>query len=121
MKYITRLRGKNVGRNRKVEMKKNVDAIPENWQNNTEQKTDIAYLFPGFDLKKIFFELTPLRSVLRCTLLLSVVGTYNSGYEVRPSARGLLKLLPTVATSHIRGRYSQKGGGRHSQSWLVNV
>ena len=104
MIYIVRLRGKYVGGNRKVEMKKIADVIPENWQSNTEQKTDIAYLFPEFDSKKIFFELIPLRSVLRCTLLLPVVGAYNSGYEVRPPARGLLKLLPTVATSHIRGR-----------------
>lgn len=27
-------------------------------------------------------KLTPLRFVPRCTLLLSVVGAYNSGYEV---------------------------------------
>lgn len=54
--------------------------------------------------RKIFFELTPLRSVPRCALLLSVVGAYNSGYEVHPSARGSPKLLPTVATSHIRKR-----------------
>jgi len=43
----------------------------------------------------------------RCALLLSVVGAYNSGYEVRPSARGSPKLLPTVATSHIRKHYMQ--------------
>lgn len=49
--------------------------------------------------RKIFFELKP-----RCALLLLVVGAYNSGYEVRPSARGSPKLLPLVATSHIRKR-----------------
>jgi hypothetical protein len=42
------------------------------------------------------FELKP-----RCALFLSVIGAYNSGYEVRLSARGSPKLLPTVATSHI--------------------
>jgi len=37
--------------------------------------------------RKIFFELTPLRFVPRCALLLSVVGAYNKGYTVRGSAR----------------------------------
>ena len=39
---------------------------------------------------------------LRCVLFLLVTGAYNSGYEVRPSARGSPKLLLLVATSHIR-------------------
>ena len=65
MKYIARLRGKNVDGNRKFEMKKIGDAIPENWQNNTEQKTDIAYLFPEFDLKKIIDKLPVKREFIR--------------------------------------------------------
>lgn len=33
------------------EIKHIADQIPENWQNNKEQKTDIAYLFPSVDTK----------------------------------------------------------------------
>jgi uncharacterized protein (DUF1697 family) len=35
------------------EMKKIADAIPENWENNDEQKTDVAYLFEEIDEKSI--------------------------------------------------------------------
>jgi len=45
-------------------------------------------------LNEIFFELTTLRFVPRCTLLLSVVGAYNSGYEVRPLGSGLTQIAP---------------------------
>jgi len=38
-------------------------------------------------LIKVKILLTPLRSVPRCALLLSVVGAYNKGYTVRGSAR----------------------------------
>jgi hypothetical protein len=41
--------------------------------------------------RKIFFELKP-----RCALLLSVVGAYNSEYEIPPTAPSK---LPLVASS----------------------
>jgi len=47
-------------------------------------------------------KLTPLRSVPRCALALSGSGRLTSGYAVRGSARPSPKLLPSVATSHIR-------------------
>jgi len=55
--------------------------------------------------EKYFLNSLRFAPVPRCALLLSVVGAYNSGYEVRPSARGSPKLPPTVATSHIRRRW----------------
>lgn len=39
------------------EMKKIADAIPSDWQNDPTQRTDIAYLFPDVDSKKIIEEL----------------------------------------------------------------
>ncbi|TGK50200.1 DUF1697 domain-containing protein [Leptospira kanakyensis] len=42
------------------EMKKIANAIPEGWQNDATQKTDVAYLFPEADSKKIIEEL-PLK------------------------------------------------------------
>ena len=39
------------------EVKKIADAIPKEWENNSEQKTDIAYLFPEIDSKKTIDEL----------------------------------------------------------------
>lgn len=39
------------------EMKKIADAIPKDWQNDPKQRTDIAYLFPEIDSKKIIEEL----------------------------------------------------------------
>ena len=39
------------------EIKRIADAIPEDWQNDSEQKTDIAYLFPEIDSKKTIDEL----------------------------------------------------------------
>jgi len=39
------------------EIKKIAQTIPENWQNDTTQKTDVAYLFPEADNKKIIDEL----------------------------------------------------------------
>ncbi|EMY62763.1 DUF1697 domain-containing protein [Leptospira terpstrae] len=39
------------------EMKKIADAIPKDWQNDPTQRTDIAYLFPEIDSKKIIEEL----------------------------------------------------------------
>ncbi|PJZ84395.1 DUF1697 domain-containing protein [Leptospira harrisiae] len=42
------------------EMIKIVSAIPEEWQNDPTQKTDVAYLFPEADSKKIIEEL-PLK------------------------------------------------------------
>ncbi len=37
----------------KQEIKKIADAIPEEWQNNSEQKTDVAFLFKEIDSKEI--------------------------------------------------------------------
>ncbi|MCG6140173.1 DUF1697 domain-containing protein [Leptospira mtsangambouensis] len=42
------------------EMKKIAKAIPEEWQNDDTQRTDVAYLFPEADSKKIIQEL-PLK------------------------------------------------------------
>ncbi|MCW7457147.1 DUF1697 domain-containing protein [Leptospira bandrabouensis] len=42
------------------EMKKIAKAIPEEWQNDPTQRTDVAYLFPEADSKKIIEEL-PLK------------------------------------------------------------
>src|SRR3990172_2308519 len=39
------------------EMKKISDAIPKNWQNDSVQRTDVAYLFPEIDSIKIIDEL----------------------------------------------------------------
>jgi len=39
------------------EIKKIANAIPETWENNSEQKTDVAYLFPEIDSKKTIDEL----------------------------------------------------------------
>lgn len=39
------------------EMKKIADAIPAEWQNDPTQRTDVAYLFPDIDSKKIIEEL----------------------------------------------------------------
>ncbi|TGL16355.1 DUF1697 domain-containing protein [Leptospira levettii] len=39
------------------EMKKIAKAIPENWQNDLTQRTDVAYLFPEFDSKSLIDEL----------------------------------------------------------------
>lgn len=39
------------------EMKKIADAIPNEWQNDPGQRTDVAYLFPDIDSKKIIEEL----------------------------------------------------------------
>lgn len=37
----------------KQEIKKIADAIPKTWQNNSEQKTDVAFLFKEIDSKEI--------------------------------------------------------------------
>ncbi|TGM19701.1 DUF1697 domain-containing protein [Leptospira meyeri] len=42
------------------EMKKIANAIPKEWQNDSTQRTDVAYLFPEADSKKIIEEL-PLK------------------------------------------------------------
>lgn len=42
------------------EVKKIADAIPKNWKNDSEQKTDVAYLFPEIDSKNIIDDL-PVR------------------------------------------------------------
>ncbi|MDD3065924.1 MAG: DUF1697 domain-containing protein [Endomicrobiaceae bacterium] len=39
------------------EIKKIADAIPKNWQNDKQQRTDIAYLFKEIDSEKIVREL----------------------------------------------------------------
>ena len=39
------------------EMKKIADSIPDNWQNDSAQRTDVAYLFPEIDSTKILDEL----------------------------------------------------------------
>lgn len=39
------------------EMKKIVDSIPRNWQNNSIQRTDVAFLFPAIDSIKIIDKL----------------------------------------------------------------
>ncbi len=41
----------------KKEMKKISDTIPKNWQNDSAQRTDVAYLFPEIDSIKIIDEL----------------------------------------------------------------
>ena len=41
----------------KKEIKRIADAIPKNWKNDSEQKTDVAYLFPEIDSKKTIDEL----------------------------------------------------------------
>ena len=38
-------------------VKKIADAIPNNWQNDSTQRSDIAYLFPEIDSKKTLDEL----------------------------------------------------------------
>ena len=38
-------------------MKKIADSIPDNWQNDSAQRTDVAYLFPEIDSTKILDEL----------------------------------------------------------------
>jgi len=38
------------------EVKKIADAIPKNWKNDSEQKSDVAYLFPEIDSKKTIDE-----------------------------------------------------------------
>lgn len=42
------------------EMKKIADAVPAEWQNDTAQRTDVAYLFPEIDSQKTLDEL-PLK------------------------------------------------------------
>ncbi|MBM9591744.1 DUF1697 domain-containing protein [Leptospira sp. 201903075] len=39
------------------EMKKIADAIPSEWQNDPNQRTDVAYLFPDIDSKKTIEQL----------------------------------------------------------------
>lgn len=39
------------------EMKKITDAIPTEWQNDSSQRTDVAYLFPQIDSKKTIDDL----------------------------------------------------------------
>jgi uncharacterized protein (DUF1697 family) len=41
----------------KKEMVAIAEAVPKTWENNTIQRTDIAFLFPEFDSKKIIDEL----------------------------------------------------------------
>lgn len=57
----------------KQEIKKIADAIPETWQNNSEQKTDVAYLFNEIDsaetvnilpLKKEFIEIKYVKGAI---------------------------------------------------------
>lgn len=42
------------------EIKKIADAIPNTWQNDSEQKTDVAYLFKEIDFKEIV-DLLPIK------------------------------------------------------------
>jgi len=53
-------------------------------------------------LIKVKILLTPLRSVPRCALLLSVVGSFNKDYEENGSARHFPKFCSTTfcKTSH---------------------
>ncbi|OGJ45359.1 hypothetical protein A2272_02860 [Candidatus Peregrinibacteria bacterium RIFOXYA12_FULL_33_12] len=44
------------------EMKKIAQSIPENWQNNDDQKTDVAFVFPEIDSEKTINEL-PIKKV----------------------------------------------------------
>jgi uncharacterized protein (DUF1697 family) len=46
------------------EMKKIVGAIPGNWRNDSAQRTDVAYLFPEIDSKKIIDELPVTREFI---------------------------------------------------------
>jgi hypothetical protein len=51
--------------------------------------------------EKYFLNSLGYRLAPRCALLLSVVGAYNSGYEVRPSARGSPKFFLRYATENF--------------------
>ncbi len=44
----------------KQEIKKIADAIPKTWQNDTEQKTDVAFLFKEIDSKEVI-NLLPIK------------------------------------------------------------
>lgn len=46
------------------EMKKIAESIPNDWKNNTEQKTNIAYLFDEIDSKKTIDELPIKRAYI---------------------------------------------------------
>lgn len=50
------------------EMKKIADAIPKDWQNDPTQRTDIAYLFPEIDSKKIHRRTTIQKRICGCSL-----------------------------------------------------
>ncbi len=54
--------------------------------------------------QKIFFELTPLRFMPHCAFLLSVVGAYNRGYTVQPSARASPKFFFHFVPEKLRIR-----------------
>lgn len=47
-----------------AEMKKIAEAIPEDWQNDESNKTDVAYLFPEIDTVKILDELPVKREYI---------------------------------------------------------
>lgn len=46
------------------EIKKIANAIPDHWKNNSEQKTDVAYLFPEVDTETSLDELPVIREFI---------------------------------------------------------
>lgn len=70
--------------------------------------------------RKIFFELTPLRFVPRCALLPSVVGAYNKGYTVQPSARASPKFFFRYATEKLRISLTLYAIGRKKHEYRDN-
>ncbi|MCH8524680.1 MAG: DUF1697 domain-containing protein [Balneolales bacterium] len=49
MKYIALLRRINVGGKNMISMTAIADAIPSDWTNKENEKSDVAYLFPSVD------------------------------------------------------------------------
>jgi uncharacterized protein (DUF1697 family) len=47
-----------------IEMLRIVSAIPVSWQNNSEQRTDVAFLFPQIDLEKVLSDLPVKRDFI---------------------------------------------------------
>jgi uncharacterized protein (DUF1697 family) len=47
-----------------IEMLRIVNAIPVTWQNNSEQRTDVAFLFPQIDLEKVLSDLPVKRDFI---------------------------------------------------------
>jgi uncharacterized protein (DUF1697 family) len=52
-----------------MELLRIVSAIPPAWQNNTEQRTDVAFLFPEIDTEKILSDLPVKRDFINLRYL----------------------------------------------------